>query len=161
MGVPSFGKRVGVLSKASGCDLRGAVMVVEDATLVRKNSVVHDCREFAVLVAGTANIQDSILQDCPTNSGIQVDPTGEVTIAGTTVRRCDTGLVVTGKATARAGCRITGNAEGGTVASKYDGGPGEVTVEAGAVCEGNGDKDFVSLLGGTLISVANEDIVHY
>ena len=62
------------------------------------------------------------------------------------------------------GCRITANTHTGIIANEYEGSPGEVTVEAGAVCEGNntsnqaGGADFVSVTGGTFIGVAEERI---
>ena len=68
--------------------------------------------------------------------GIQVRPTGEATVSGTTIRRCQMGLFVMGKATIGK-CSITACTESGVYAWKAEGGPGETTVEEGVVCEGN------------------------
>ena len=64
-----------------------------------------------------------------------MDATGEAAITGTTVCRCQVGVYVFGKATMGEGCRITDNRPSGIIVSENS--PGEVTVEAGAVCEGN------------------------
>ena len=67
-----------------------------------------------------------------------MSPTGEATVTGTTVRRYMIGMAVQGKAEGKSeGCRITTNTRGGIMAIKTEEGPGELTVEAGAVCEGN------------------------
>ena len=81
------------------CDLRGTVIAEEGAKLLLQKCTVHDCTAPAVVVDGIAVIQDSIVQDSP-GAGILVhEPFGGATITGTTVRRCQTGLFVTTKAT--------------------------------------------------------------
>lgn len=71
-------------------------------------------------------------------------------------------MVVKGKATLGQGFRITDNTNTGIAAWKTENGPGEVTVEAGVVCEGSNTSnhafgaDFVSASGVTFTGVAEE-----
>jgi len=150
-----------------GCDFRGQVHVAEGAVVLIKGSKIHGAGrrladeygtldDGALVVHGIAAIEDCVVEDGHAH-GIQVNhnllkhgqpnPTGEVTITGTTIRRCEgAGLAVKGRATVGKRCSITDNTLSGIyawdeimVAGNGEGGPGEVTVEEGAdlVCEGN------------------------
>jgi len=94
-----------------------------------------------------------------------VRPTGEATVSGTTIRRCQMGLFVMGKATIGK-CSITACTESGVYAWKAEGGPGETTVEEGVVCEGNStgntpnEGNFFARDGARIKGVAEELIVH-
>jgi len=120
-----------------------------------------------MFVEGIVDVQDCIIQDCAEAIGIFVQPIGEVTVTGTTIRRCETGVHVHGKATVGKGCNVTGCTWSGVYAWKHDVGPGEVTVEEDAelVCEGDNTNnapyhgDYVAVQGGTIAGVAEENIV--
>ena len=151
------------------CDINGQVVVGEGAKLLLQKCTVRNCLSCAVGVHGTADIQNCIIEDGPGN-GILVKPTGEITVTGTTMRRCKTGLFVLGKATIGKAtirsCSITGCTQSGAFAWKTESGPGEVTAEEGAdlVCSGNNTSDhewhgdFVAAEGGTIKGVAEEKI---
>jgi len=124
------------------CDLRGAVVVREGAELLLQKCTVRDCATAAAFVQGTAVVQDYIIQNGEHN-GIEVRLTGELTVTGTTIRRCLNGLFVNGKATIGKGCSITASVKSGVFAWKSEGGLGAVTVEGDAdlVCSGNNTSD--------------------
>ena len=89
------------------CDLGGQVDVEEGAKRVLQKCTIHDCTSVALHAEGTAVVQDCIIQDNQGRpNGIQVDPTGELTVTGTTIRRCESGLVVRGKATVGKSCSL-------------------------------------------------------
>jgi len=151
------------------CGLLGQVRVSEDAELLLQECTAHNSTTSAVSVNGIAVIQDCILQDSPVAYGIDVKPSGEVTITGTTIRGCDIGLLVNGKATIGKGCSIIDCVQSGVFAWKADGGPGEVTVEedAGLVCEGNNtgnhpqEGEFVASFGGVIKGIAAEKLTRF
>ena len=101
--------------------------------------------------------------------GIEVSRTGEATVTGTTIRRCQSGLLMNCKATVGKGCSISACVYAGIDAWKNDGGPGEVTVEEDVdrVCEGNNtcnSEDHGNYLvagGGTITGVAEEKILRW
>ena len=65
------------------------------------------------------DIQDCIVHDSPVGNGIQVIPTGEATVTGTTIRCCEVGLMVTGKAMIGKGCSSTACAQSGVYAWRH------------------------------------------
>ena len=145
------------------CDLRGQVSSLEGAKMLLQNCTFQRCHWPAVVVHGNAVIQDCVIQDCPGATGIQVEPAGEVAVMGTTIRRCQDGLFVTGKATI-GNSSITACTQSGVFAWKTGGGPGVVTVEGGLICEGNNSSndenegDYVTDEGGEINGVAAEKI---
>ena len=162
------------------CDLRGQVNCMEGSKLLLQNCWVHNCAVPALGVSGTGMIQDCLVEDSAGSMGIGVGPIGELQIERTTIRRCQTGLMVMGTAAVGKGCSITACAGSGVYAWKTEeapaneegpaepGGPGEVTVEdgAGLVCTGNNtstiefEADFLTVDGGSIAGVAAEKIVH-
>ena len=128
---------------------------------------MHDVASAAaaVVVLGSVVFQDCILQDNLQAHGIHVMPTGELTVTGTTIRRCSMGLLVMSKAVLGKSCSITACAMSGGFAMKHGDGPAEVTVESGAdvVCEGNStssqaNKHEYAAYGGTIKGVAEEKV---
>ena len=118
-------------------------------------------------VAGGAKVQlnDSDIQGLRRpQAGIQAMVGSEVVLLGTSIRRCRDGVFVMGQLTLRKGCRITDNMRYGLISWGTGEGPAKVTVEDGAVCEGNNTSstpngsDFVTFGDGTFIGVA-EDLI--
>ena len=150
------------------CDVRGQANVEKGAKLLLQKCTIRDCTEVAVSVEGIVVVQDCIIQDSPETFGIQVEPTGEVTVTGTTIRQCEVGLFVGDKATIGKGCSIAACTLSGVYAFKkqVEGYFGEVTVEDDAelVCEGNSTSnaasqgDFLSVRSAPITGVAAENI---
>jgi len=117
---------------------------------------------------GAVVVQDCILQDNQSH-GIHVRPTGEVTVTGTTIRRCYRhGMFVEGTASIGKGCSVTACARSGVYAepSEEASSTGAVAAEerAEVVCKGNNTStgptygNWTSSWSGTISGIAAEQI---
>jgi len=144
-------------------DLR-FVLVKKASELLLQTCTIQDAAETAVSEHGIVDIQDCIRSGLRVGERDRGRTTGKATVAGTTIRRSNNGLVMEGNATFRPGCAITAYTESGVYAWQDEGGPGEVTVEADVVCEGNNtgnnvnDGNCLARDGGMITGIAAEKI---